>query len=218
MAFQYRFKIPGANLRPRIAATILVLFISLYLFSEIQSAPSPTGQAIKNSVVPGALTKAADDDALSNDNPVSPESNSTLPQNKTIIDKLLGFFGGGGSSGGSSSGKGGDDPQPEPAAPEIKVKANTREIPAEFWGTVAINGAPAKDGLSVEAKIGGDSHANTTTYHQGYYKIIVSADDNNTIEKEGGVSGDKITVFINGQRAAPDLTWSAGIFRADLTA
>ena len=72
-------------------------------------------------------------------------------------------------------------------------------MPHRFYGAVTLAGTPASNGTLVEATINNITYASTTTmagkygYTPAFY---VPADDPDTPEKEGGVSGDTIDFYV----------------------
>jgi len=70
----------------------------------------------------------------------------------------------------------------------------TPGVPQQFFGSVAINGAPASDGTSVSVKIGSTTVSTTTTFggKYGYSPRVFYADDPN-----GDRYGSTIQFFVN---------------------
>jgi len=91
-------------------------------------------------------------------------------------------------------------------------------LPYSPYGTVTVNGAPARDGLAVTAWIGNVQYAATTTRNGGWYALDVPADNPETAEKDGGTSGEVVTFRVSGCTATPTGTWQGGSFRLDLSA
>lgn len=89
--------------------------------------------------------------------------------------------------------------------------------PADFWGTVAVNGEPVDDGLEIEAFINGVNYAQYAVTQDGYYYIAIRADDSATPEKDGGVEGDVVVFNIGGIDAEEVGIWHSGSTRLDLT-
>ncbi|MBI2165443.1 MAG: hypothetical protein HYU29_03445 [Chloroflexi bacterium] len=101
-----------------------------------------------------------------------------------------------------------------------------------FFGDVTVGGAPAADGLTIEACIGGVNYAKstqgTTTTKAGTYgtqgksdDFQVRADDTGTPALEGGVNGQTVVFFVKGVQATTSpsaVTFkSAEITRVDLS-
>src|SRR3989339_1553284 len=89
-------------------------------------------------------------------------------------------------------------------------------VPSTFWGTVTIDGAPAPNGLTVQAFIDGVAYPQTTQTQQGvnqsgYYNLIVNGDDIHTnATKEGGEEGDIVVINVNGIDAPQTGVWHSG--------
>lgn len=87
-------------------------------------------------------------------------------------------------------------------------------IPHQFYGTVTIDGVAAVDGLTVKAKINGETYASTVTSDGKYgwaTMFKVDADDPDTTEIiEGGVAGDTISFYVDGILATPTYTFTNG--------
>lgn len=93
--------------------------------------------------------------------------------------------------------------------------------PSSFWGTVKLNDNHAPDGTTVIAKINGVEYAQTSTFTNSgasYYTVDVPGDDPDTADVvEGGVTGDTVVFYINGQEAASG-SWTSGNQQVDLAA
>jgi len=78
--------------------------------------------------------------------------------------------------------------------------------PHQFYGQVTIDGLPAGEGVTVEAKIDGVTYATTTTDAEGRYGYTplfkVPAEDPEEPGIQGGVVGDIITFFVDGEQVA----------------
>ncbi len=89
--------------------------------------------------------------------------------------------------------------------------------PSEYWGSVTINASPVVDGTQVSAYVNGTLYANMPGgTMNGFYSIILPADNPDTPEKEGGLTGDTIMFRINGSAARPLVKWKSGVQRTDI--
>ena len=102
----------------------------------------------------------------------------------------------------------------------ILLAVNAKAVPAvpsAFWGTATIDGSPAQNGLIVTAEINGVNYAQPSATKNGYYNVIVKGDDTSTLQKEGGVNGETVTIKINGL-FGKNVTWySSLVKREDIT-
>ncbi len=78
------------------------------------------------------------------------------------------------------------------------------QMPHQFYGSVTVGNQPAPQGTVISARVGGVEYLSTTVDAQGRYGynplFKFPADDLNTpLVKEGGVDGDTIQFFVNGQ-------------------
>ncbi|MBI2846687.1 MAG: PGF-pre-PGF domain-containing protein [Chloroflexi bacterium] len=78
--------------------------------------------------------------------------------------------------------------------------------PMILGGTVTIGGQPAVDGVVIQAKIGGQVFGSGTTRGGKYgqapaEQFQVLGDKTETTEKEGGVNGDLVVLFVGGVQA-----------------
>ena len=86
-------------------------------------------------------------------------------------------------------------------------------MPHQFYGDVYIDGLLASDGILVEAKIDGITYLSTTTLggQYGYTPtFLVPADDPDTPEKEGGVSGDLVELYLDSTYAGSSAFYENG--------
>jgi len=88
-------------------------------------------------------------------------------------------------------------------------------IPHQFYGYVTIDGVLASDGISVAAIIDGVVYVETTTVGGGYGwdpidLFNVPADDPDTPEKDGGVSGDLVELYLDGTYAGSTAIFENG--------
>jgi len=76
------------------------------------------------------------------------------------------------------------------------------QAPHQFWGEVAFDGVPAPAGTPISAQIGGVEYASTVVDDLGRYgydpAFYVPADDPDTPDKDGGVSGDTVEFYVLG--------------------
>jgi len=89
------------------------------------------------------------------------------------------------------------------------------QMPHQFYGYVTIDGILASDGISVAAVIDGVVYAETTTVGGAYGWFSpdlfrVPADDPDTPEKEGGVSGDLVELYLDGTYAGKTAFYEIG--------
>lgn len=90
--------------------------------------------------------------------------------------------------------------------------------PSQFWGTAAINGYPAPDGLVVAGTINGVVYSQPSQTIGGFYYLFVKGDDPETPEKEGGVEGEAIIFNVDGHEAIETGVWHSGAsVQLDLT-
>jgi PGF-pre-PGF domain-containing protein len=73
-------------------------------------------------------------------------------------------------------------------------------LPEQVWGKVTIKGVAVLDGSVVSARIKGVEYATSTTSN-GIYSLIIPGDDTDTPEKEGGVDGDVVEIYVKGYRS-----------------
>jgi hypothetical protein len=104
----------------------------------------------------------------------------------------------------------------------ISVNAQPPMPPPVYYGFAYVGGNRAPDGLNVTAAIRGTSLAWTVftlNGTKGNYKIAVPADDPDTAQKDGAVSGDTIEFYVNGTKAVQTAIWTAtsGTIRLDLS-
>src|SRR4030043_1816840 len=82
--------------------------------------------------------------------------------------------------------------------------------PCAFYGYAYVGGRPAQDGLTVEAAISGTTLTWATETKNGTYGwpakgsslpdgFWIPSDDPNTSEKDGGVTGDTVIFYVDGQ-------------------
>jgi hypothetical protein len=83
------------------------------------------------------------------------------------------------------------------------------------YGSVNYRGAPAPDGLSVVALIGGEEFASGQT-KDGQYELAIPQDDPVTPKKEGWAEGDIITIKVGGVSAVPSFKVFSGSKRVDI--
>lgn len=87
-------------------------------------------------------------------------------------------------------------------------------LPSSFYGEAKIDGAYVPAGTTVAAWINGERILQVTTTISGgasVYTINVPGDDPDTPNAvEGGVSGNTITFYVDGQPATPTGTWQSG--------
>jgi len=91
----------------------------------------------------------------------------------------------------------------------------------KFWGDVTIDGAPATDGILVEAKIAGITYESELTIDGKYGWTLsdlfyVPADDPDIVGVEGGVNGDTVEFYVGGILATTHLFAVGGIMNLDL--
>lgn len=101
----------------------------------------------------------------------------------------------------------------------MPASAAVPPTPASFWGWVTIDGANAPDGTTVTLSINGVQYAQTATSTNNgasYYSVDVPGDDPDTADVvEGGVTGDTVVFYINGEEIASE-SWSSGTQQVDL--
>lgn len=83
------------------------------------------------------------------------------------------------------------------------------------YGDATYEGQPVADGLEVKAFIGEIIVAQSATIGRGY-SLAIPADNPETVEKDGWVAGDVITIHINGRIATPSFQAFAGSERHNL--
>jgi hypothetical protein len=95
-------------------------------------------------------------------------------------------------------------------------------LPATFYGTAYLDGAPVPAGTAITAWIDGVQYAATSAFAEGaerVYRMEVPADDPATPAIDGGRPGDTIIFQIAGYEADQSAFWeSSGFSRLDLTA
>jgi hypothetical protein len=101
------------------------------------------------------------------------------------------------------------------ATPEATATPQTCApvIPGTYNGTVSINGAPAPDGTTITAAIGGVTWATDTT-SGGRYVFDVPATLPTT---EPCFSGGEVTFTCDGAAATETATWNSGLHDLNLT-
>lgn len=87
-------------------------------------------------------------------------------------------------------------------------------IPNQFYGDITFNGAPAPDGLSVEAKINGETVKSSVTSggQYGYDPLFFVTDPNSDRD------GQLVTFFADGNEAGNSIFKNGGVTRLDLVA
>ncbi|MBI4015080.1 MAG: hypothetical protein HY365_03960 [Candidatus Aenigmarchaeota archaeon] len=104
------------------------------------------------------------------------------------------------------------------ASQDIIVTVNAApSLPSEHWGNVTVNDSLALNGTSIEAYINDTLYASMDGGAlDGFYDVIIPADDPDTAEKDGGRANDTVVIKIGGKVAKPFLVWAAGINRTDI--
>ena len=87
---------------------------------------------------------------------------------------------------------------------DIETTNEPPTLPAEFWGTITIDGVPAEDFLEVTATMNGTLISKTKTC-MGYYDLMVPQ-----------FPGTDVTLTVNNKNAGT-FTWSDGMHNEDLT-
>jgi hypothetical protein len=87
----------------------------------------------------------------------------------------------------------------------------------ELSGAVAVRNQPAPVGTLIEAYIDGNLMADTTVRIRGRYEIAIPADDPVTIDHDGWLQQDNITLVVNGETAHPTISASEGAREVDIT-
>ena len=88
-------------------------------------------------------------------------------------------------------------------------------LPSSFYGLVKIDGLNVPAGTLITASINGTVVAQTATFlSQGHsvYTLNVPADDPDTTNRDGGVTGDTITITVlsGSQSIVRPATWQSG--------
>lgn len=90
--------------------------------------------------------------------------------------------------------------------------------PAAYYGSLTVNGEPAKAGVTVTAEIDGEVRGSLTTTQEGAYGGAGAFDDKLQVDGENGDDGKTVTFFVNGVEADGTVTWQSGdVQRVDLT-
>lgn len=84
-------------------------------------------------------------------------------------------------------------------------------------GQVTVRNQPAPVGTLIEAYIDGNLLADTTVQVRGRYAIAIPADDPVTIDHDGWLEQDIITLVVNGESAQPTIAASEGLRETDIT-
>jgi hypothetical protein len=94
-----------------------------------------------------------------------------------------------------------------------------RELTAncELHGTLSVRGSAVEVGARIEAYTGGTWLADTTVQTRGYYKILIPSDDPVTLEKDGWLHDDEITIAVDGEAAWPTVIAFEGRDQVDLS-
>ena len=93
------------------------------------------------------------------------------------------------------------------------------ELPDYVFGQVRISGSFVPVGTNVSASCGNVIVAESTTIEDGWYDLEIPADDQETPEKDGCVSGDDVAFKIGNLDAEQSKPWiSGGNTQLDLTA
>ncbi|MDD5082391.1 MAG: hypothetical protein PHU08_03360, partial [Dehalococcoidales bacterium] len=95
------------------------------------------------------------------------------------------------------------------------------QMPHQFYGSVTINSQPAPPGVPVSVRINGLDYAETTTDDQGRYGyspafFIIPADNPETVEREGGTSGDRLEFYAAGWLAGNAIFGFGQVTRLDM--
>ncbi len=87
----------------------------------------------------------------------------------------------------------------------------------ELYGAVTIRNAQAQVGATIKAYVGGTLLADSTVQVKGRYAIAIPPDNPVTIEQDGWMENDEITIVVNGEPARPTITAFEGTLQVDLT-
>ncbi|GAB4326872.1 MAG: hypothetical protein Kow0074_21810 [Candidatus Zixiibacteriota bacterium] len=87
----------------------------------------------------------------------------------------------------------------------------------KLQGKVTVRNQPAPVGTVIEAYIDGNLMADTTVQVRGRYAIAIPADDPVTIDHDGWLEQDIITLVVNGESAQPTIAASEGLRETDIT-
>ena len=87
----------------------------------------------------------------------------------------------------------------------------------ELYGAVTIRNVHALVGSTIEAYVGGTLLADSIVQTKGRYAIAISPDDPATIEQDGWMDNDEITIVVNGESARPTITAFEGTLQVDLS-
>lgn len=227
---RYNFqKDKGWKTKFRLVLAIPLLFVLLYIASNIITTGSPTGHIIGTPITPE--NKNDDSNTVFEFNDGNTETDNreienTINENETnTIEEPLEetpIISGGGGSGSTTP----DETQNEaPTTPpdenacttspgtEILIGIEDTKLPptppAIFWGTITIDGMPAEDYINVTASLNGTLISKTKTC-MGYYDIRIPNPNNSEGE------GMEVIIFINNKNAGT-FTWSDGAHNEDLT-
>ncbi len=85
----------------------------------------------------------------------------------------------------------------------------------KLQGKVTVRNQPAPVGTLIEAYIDGNLMADTTVQTRGRYAIAIPADDPVTIDHDGWLEQDIITLVVNGETAQPTISAGEGL-RSDI--
>ncbi|MBD3297229.1 MAG: hypothetical protein GF341_01110 [candidate division Zixibacteria bacterium] len=80
----------------------------------------------------------------------------------------------------------------------------------KLQGKVTVRNQPAPVGTLIEAYIDGNLMADTTVQSRGRYAIAIPADDPVTIDHDGWLQQDIITLVVNGESAQPTISAGEG--------
>jgi len=86
----------------------------------------------------------------------------------------------------------------------------------ELYGSVQVRNQPAAAGTTIEAYINGILMADTTVRVRGYYEIAIPSDDPVTLDHDGWLENDVITLVVNGETAQPSVTALDGRRQVDV--
>ena len=93
-----------------------------------------------------------------------------------------------------------------------------RELSAncELYGAVQVRNQQAPVGTHIEAYISGILMADTTVRVRGHYEIAIPSDDPVTLDHDGWLENDVITLVVDGESAQPNVTAFDGRQQVDI--
>jgi len=94
----------------------------------------------------------------------------------------------------------------------VRNAESVPQQPSRFYGLVDYHGGAVPDGLAIriEGPAGENYTQDSATTASGYYNVYALSDDPDTPQKEGGLSGETLQIYIDNELATQTVTHSIG--------